>query len=116
MILLTAIAAMFCVYHWYDTGLILGFMTALCFEVICLLLLYNLLKRTEERVRREYDPLLDGMREKLQHQETQAGKRLVALQKVVAEHPDLAEMVEEVAGETLRTTPPPGTEQGGENA
>lgn len=64
MILITSIICMALVYYLMDTGLALGFMSALFIEIFFLLALYNMLKNTEDKVKSSYDKIVDDYRER----------------------------------------------------
>lgn len=64
MIIITSIICMAMVYNYLDGGLAMGFMTALVVEVFCLIALYNVLKRTEDRVKLTYEKIIDEYRER----------------------------------------------------
>jgi len=51
------------VYYFMDTGLAIGFITAVFVEIFSLIALYNILKNTEQRVRRTYENMLEKYRE-----------------------------------------------------
>ena len=99
MVLLTAIFAMACVYYGYDRGFVIGFMLALFCEILSLILLYNLLKRTEERVGLRLNPLIEEQRNTLKQVEALAEKRALALDALVRSQPELSELVLGISGE-----------------
>ncbi|MCB9481572.1 MAG: hypothetical protein H6680_07115 [Desulfobacteraceae bacterium] len=69
MILITSIICMMLAYYYLDTGLALGFITALVVEIFFLMTFYNILKNTEEKVKRNYDRILSEAREKEKQKE-----------------------------------------------
>jgi hypothetical protein len=99
MVLLTAIFAMACVYYGYDRGFVIGFMLALFCEILSLILLYNLLKRTEERVGLRLNPLIEEQRNTLKQVEALAEKRALVLDALVRSQPELSELVQGISGE-----------------
>lgn len=74
MILITSIICMMLVYYYLDTGLALGFITALVIEIFFLMTFYNILKNTEEKVKRSYEKILLEVREKLKQKENYINK------------------------------------------
>lgn len=101
MVLLTAILSMACVYYGYDTGVVLGFMLALFCEILALILLYNILRRTEERVNQHFSFLLDGQKDSLKKAEALAEKRALVLDDLLRQYPELSGPVAEACGETF---------------
>jgi len=89
------------VYSFLDTGLALGFMTALCVEVFFLMFLYNILKTTEERVKVSYQKIIDDYRRKEDQYQ-------LFIKKAKEIYPDLQELLEKKkkpTEETDETTP-----------
>ncbi|MCW7755305.1 hypothetical protein OOT00_15065 [Desulfobotulus sp. H1] len=105
MVLVTAVLAMMCVYYGYEGGFVVGFMVAIFFETMALVLVYNLLKKTEERVRVQLNALLEKQKENLAHLELLAEKRGQALNAVVRHHPELSDMILENSGELFPEKP-----------
>ncbi|MGM0417978.1 MAG: hypothetical protein ACQEQS_04580 [Thermodesulfobacteriota bacterium] len=86
MILITSIVCMALVYYFMDTGLAIGFITAVFIEIFSLIALYNILKNTEQRVRRYYESMLE------QHRE-QERKNERFIKKVKEFYPDIDSVV-----------------------
>jgi len=74
------------VYYFMDTGLAIGFITAVFIEIFSLITLYNILKNTEQRVRRSYENMLAQYRE-------QERKNEKFIKKVKEFYPDIESVV-----------------------
>ncbi|MGE4520556.1 MAG: hypothetical protein AB7E04_13735 [Desulfobacteraceae bacterium] len=74
MVLITSIVCMMLVYYYLDSGLAIGFITALVIEIFFLMTFYNVLKNTEEKVKNSYERILAEMREKDKKKENYISK------------------------------------------
>lgn len=74
MVLITSIICMMLVYYYLDSGLAIGFITALVIEVFFLMTFYNILKNTEDKVKGSYEKIIADMREKERKKEKYISK------------------------------------------
>lgn len=108
MVFLSSMLSAFVASTWYDSGMIYAFIIGFCAEIIYLSYTYNLIKKSEARLRDKYNAIINTYKDRevlYEQQKMQNEKSINALKKKNEEKENLLEYEKQKALKTEEPSP-----------
>lgn len=109
MVFLASMLSAFVVSIWYDSGMIYAFIIGFVAEIIYLTYTYNLIKKSEAKLRDKYNAIIKSYKDReilYEQQKMQHEKSINVLKKKNEEKENLLEFEKKKALQTQDSSPP----------
>lgn len=110
MVFLSSMLSAFIASTWYDSGMIYAFIIGFFAEIIYLSYTYNLIKKSEAKLRDKYNAIINSYKEReilYEQQKAQNEKSITALKKKNEEKENLLEYEKQKTIQTQSQQDPP---------